>query len=46
MHGINESLPFHPVRIAILVMSDTRTLDNDTSGALLADRIEKAGHIV
>ena len=46
MHGINESLPFHPVRIAILVMSDTRTLDNDTSGALLAGRIEKAGHIV
>jgi molybdenum cofactor biosynthesis protein B len=46
MHGINESLEFHPVRIAILVMSDTRTLDTDTSGKVLANRIEAAGHIV
>ncbi|RIJ26944.1 molybdenum cofactor biosynthesis protein B [Henriciella mobilis] len=46
MHGINESLPFHPVRIAVLVMSDTRTLETDTSGKVLADRIEAAGHIL
>lgn len=46
MHGINESLDFHPVRIAILVMSDTRSLDTDTSGTLLANRIRDAGHIV
>ncbi|MEQ8557528.1 MAG: molybdenum cofactor biosynthesis protein B [Henriciella sp.] len=46
MHGINESLDFQPVRIAILVMSDTRTLDTDTSGKVLADRIEDAGHVV
>jgi len=46
MHGINESLDFHPVRIAILVMSDTRTLDTDTSGTVLANRIRDAGHIV
>ena len=46
MHGINESLDFHPVRIAILIMSDTRTLDTDTSGKVLADRVEKAGHVV
>lgn len=44
MHGINESLPFIPVRVAVLVVSDTRTLENDTSGALLANRITEAGH--
>ena len=46
MHGINESLDFHPVRIAVLVMSDTRTVENDTSGSLLVERIEKAGHVL
>ncbi len=44
MHGINESLEFIPVRIAILVISDTRTFDTDTSGTTLAQRIEGAGH--
>ena len=44
MHGINESLPFTPVRIAVLVVSDTRTLANDTSGDLLAQRVQAAGH--
>ena len=44
MHGINESLPFIPVRIAVLIVSDTRTLDTDTSGATLVARIAEAGH--
>jgi molybdenum cofactor biosynthesis protein B len=44
MHGINESLPFKPVRIAILVVSDTRTEETDTSGTTLEDRITSAGH--
>lgn len=44
MHGINESLQFKPVRVAVLVVSDTRTFDTDTSGATLAERIEGAGH--
>ena len=35
---------FVPVRIAVLTVSDTRTLDNDTSGQTLADRIAAAGH--
>jgi molybdenum cofactor biosynthesis protein B len=30
--------------IAVLTVSDTRTVDTDTSGALLAGRIEAAGH--
>ncbi|MGC6499882.1 MAG: molybdenum cofactor biosynthesis protein B [Henriciella sp.] len=46
MHGINESLPFIPVRIAVLIVSDTRTLETDTSGATLVQRIEAAGHEV
>lgn len=44
MHGINESLELKPVRIAVLVVSDTRTLENDTSGDTLVKRIKAAGH--
>ncbi len=44
MHGINESLEFVPVRIAVLTVSDTRKEKDDTSGDLLASRIEEAGH--
>ena len=44
MHGINESLPFRSVRIAVLTVSDTRTMENDTSGDILAARIGDAGH--
>jgi len=46
MFGINESLEFVPVRIAVLVMSDTRTFETDTSGTTLVQRIEAAGHEV
>lgn len=46
MHGINEDLEFKPVRIAVLTVSDTRTRANDTSGDLLQQRIEAAGHAV
>ena len=42
--GINEKLPFHPVRVAVLTVSDTRTEDTDTSGATLAQRVRDAGH--
>lgn len=35
---------FIPVRFAILTVSDTRTLEDDKSGAMLADRIAEAGH--
>ena len=33
-----------PVRIAVLTVSDTRTIETDSSGDLLAARIEAAGH--
>lgn len=42
--GIDENITFRPVTIAILIVSDTRTLDTDTSGAILEDRLTKAGH--
>lgn len=44
MSRIDETLEFIPVRIAILTVSDTRTLAEDTSGQTLVDRLEKAGH--
>ena len=43
---IDESRPFTPVRIAVLTVSDTRDLESDTSGDILAKRIETAGHHV
>jgi molybdenum cofactor biosynthesis protein B len=43
---IDESLPFKAVRVAVLTVSDTRDEESDTSGALLADRISRDGHIV
>jgi molybdopterin adenylyltransferase len=43
---IDESLPFKPVRISVLTVSDTRTPETDTSGQTLKDRIEAAGHVL
>ena len=44
MPGIDENLPFHPLRIAVLTVSDTRSEETDTSGRLLAERLVAAGH--
>ena len=44
MAGINENRPFVPVSIAVLTVSDTRSLTEDKSGQTLADRITQAGH--
>jgi molybdenum cofactor biosynthesis protein B len=38
------SKPFMPLAIAVLTISDTRDIAEDKSGALLQERIEKAGH--
>lgn len=46
MPRIDESRPFIPVRIAILTMSDTRSLVEDKSGNTLSDMIKEAGHEV
>ena len=44
MSGIDESLEFVPVSIAVVTVSDTRTLETDTSGAALVSMLEAAGH--
>jgi molybdopterin adenylyltransferase len=44
MSRIDETRPFLPVRIAVLTVSDTRSLDDDKSGDTLSARIEEAGH--
>ena len=44
MAGIDESLTFYPLRIAVLTISDSRTQDTDKSGRLIADRLTEAGH--
>ncbi|MCY1268067.1 Molybdenum cofactor biosynthesis protein B [compost metagenome] len=35
---------FVPLNIAVLTVSDTRTLETDTSGQLFVDRLQAAGH--
>jgi molybdenum cofactor biosynthesis protein B len=42
--GIEASLAFHPLRIAVLTISDTRTEETDGSGTLLGNRVIAAGH--
>ncbi len=44
MSRLDETRPFVPVRIAVLTISNSRTLETDTSGQTLADRIAAAGH--
>lgn len=44
MAAIDESLPFHPLNIAVLTVSDTRTEDTDSSGRTLVERLTGAGH--
>ena len=44
MAGIDDSLEFHPLNIAVLTISDTRDEGSDRSGALLVERLTSAGH--
>ena len=46
MSRIDETKEFIPVRIAILAISDTRSLDDDRSGNVLVGRLQEAGHIL
>jgi len=46
MARLDDSRPFIAVNIAVLTVSDTRTLETDTSGKTLAERIGAAGHSV
>jgi molybdopterin adenylyltransferase len=44
MPGIDQTLSFVPLTIAVLTVSDTRSLEEDRSGATLAERLTTAGH--
>ena len=44
MPGLDDTLPFHPLNIAVLTISDTRTEEDDTSGRTLVERLIDAGH--
>jgi molybdenum cofactor biosynthesis protein B len=46
MPGIDETKPFVPVHIAVVTVSDTRTLAADKSGDTLVSRATEAGHLV
>ncbi len=46
MGRIDESKDFIPVRIAVLTVSDTRTLAEDRSGDTLVERLTAAGHVL
>lgn len=41
---IDETKPFTPLSIAVLAISDTRTIETDTAGALLKELMEADGH--
>jgi molybdenum cofactor biosynthesis protein B len=43
---IDETIPFRPVRIAVLTISDTRGPAEDRSGDTLVALLEGAGHIL
>ncbi|WP_298961211.1 molybdenum cofactor biosynthesis protein B [uncultured Methylobacterium sp.] len=44
MAGLDTARAFVPLRIAVLTVSDTRTLADDRSGDTLAERLTGAGH--
>lgn len=44
MPGIDETLLFRPLRIAVLTVSDTRTAKDDQSGDYLVRQIGMSGH--
>src|ERR1700733_6565954 len=46
MPGVDETKQFVPLKIAVLTISDTRSLKDDKSGAVLVQRIVAAGHYV
>lgn len=43
---LSDKREFRPVNIAVLTVSDTRTLDDDRSGDTLQSRLTEAGHVM
>ncbi|GAB5437911.1 molybdenum cofactor biosynthesis protein B [Falsiruegeria mediterranea] len=46
MSRIDETKDFIATRIAVLTVSDSRSLEEDRSGQVLVDRIADAGHVL
>lgn len=46
MHDNQQSREFIPLNIAILTVSDTRSMEDDKSGSILVGRLEAAGHVL
>ncbi len=46
MSRIDESLDFIAIRIAVLTVSDSRSLEEDRSGEVLVGRLMQAGHVL
>jgi len=44
MNEIDMTLPFRPLYIAVLTISDSRDADDDRSGDILVERLTQAGH--
>lgn len=44
MAGIDETKEFVGINIGVLTITDSRTLETDTSGKILAERLSEAGH--
>ena len=44
LERLDQTRPFLPVGIAVLTVSDTRTMEEDKSGRTLAERVADAGH--
>jgi molybdopterin adenylyltransferase len=43
---LDPNLPFVPLTIAVLTVSDTRSLADDRSGDTLVERLTRAGHVL
>jgi len=46
MAGIDESKSFVPISIGVLTVTDSRTMETDTSGQIIADRLTETGHVL
>ena len=46
MSDEDDKIRFVPIRIAVLTISDSRSLETDTSGSTLSVLITTAGHIL
>ena len=46
MSPTDNEAPFKPLRMAVLTVSDSRTIETDTSGQTLVERLTEVGHML